>query len=736
MPIIPSVFQPIRSNDVQQRPIKAYKNYIVNNDTNFTASGHTRYDAHYLRHTPHINEDNVDGTTQTQLTYGYPFNGVDEYPGTNKFVVWNSIDHKYYRFPFDPARCHELTNRRTTEKPYFYSASILSIPYFDVGERLKPGSVSASFVHENTTYTLEDDENGNLKNPLVATESFASASRCLFHISFNDKFRDVPSAKSIFASDGGEDIISSSNDYKIGELHQIAEGINLSVTGGVSVHRDNDNEAYTLWKHSGLAMEFDTSAGGYGHIRIPHNERFDSFTNCDDWTIGFWYQNNSADAGTQTSGSSSYKYILTKGGVKKEMFYDTIKKLSFEGDTEQQLPHIRSSFDKVRTPFMVGVESHSNKNKNIFYFKSSNGSKELAISASVNTSHGQWSHVIIRNSSSMVELFIDGHATGSSGSLPQGITANAADVMWGSPNTSYFNKSFNSGSGGTFFGANYDTGLNLAYILSNVSNPMFDPSTGYAIYHSPDGTSTVEGNMLVNQVQLIIKSGNELVINGNLDIIDGSILVEENAILRLYGQLNDFGLVDVVPGGLIDIGFYAGENNYALAEMRMYNHGLNQTAITSLTGRHFISGSLYQSNTGGNVFYKNQQIVVSGPMPIYTTGSGAFNNTFELKYRGQHTIYENEVFVRVDKDHFNVAMNPTANYKPVTEGDPCDTTKHSNLLTGEYIKGMFISGTAFPYITTVGLYNDEAQMLAVAKLAQPIQKRDDVDMNFVVRWDY
>ena len=34
------------------------------------------------------------------------------------------------------------------------------------------------------------------------------------------------------------------------------------------------------------------------------------------------------------------------------------------------------------------------------------------------------------------------------------------------------------------------------------------------------------------------------------------------------------------------------------------------------------------------------------------------------------------------------------------------------------------------------IYNDDAQMLAVAKLAQPIQKRDDVDMNFVVRWDY
>ena len=41
-----------------------------------------------------------------------------------------------------------------------------------------------------------------------------------------------------------------------------------------------------------------------------------------------------------------------------------------------------------------------------------------------------------------------------------------------------------------------------------------------------------------------------------------------------------------------------------------------------------------------------------------------------------------------------------------------------------------------PYITSIGLYNDKSQLLAVGKLSQAIQKRDDIDMNFVVRWDY
>ena len=49
----------------------------------------------------------------------------------------------------------------------------------------------------------------------------------------------------------------------------------------------------------------------------------------------------------------------------------------------------------------------------------------------------------------------------------------------------------------------------------------------------------------------------------------------------------------------------------------------------------------------------------------------------------------------------------------------------------------FATGSNFkPYITTIGLYDEHSRMLAVGKMAQPIQKTDDVDMNFIVRWDY
>ena len=124
------------------------------------------------------------------------------------------------------------------------------------------------------------------------------------------------------------------------------------------------------------------------------------------------------------------------------------------------------------------------------------------------------------------------------------------------------------------------------------------------------------------------------------------------------------------------------------------------------------------------------------PKHHFSNADSHFHEKFELKYKGTHTLYENQVFVRVPADELNVSLNTTATYaKHTADGKPCEPNQ-VNANPGEFIKDMFISGTAFPYITQIGLYNEDMQMLATAKLAQPIQKRDDVDTNFIVRWDY
>ena len=55
-----------------------------------------------------------------------------------------------------------------------------------------------------------------------------------------------------------------------------------------------------------------------------------------------------------------------------------------------------------------------------------------------------------------------------------------------------------------------------------------------------------------------------------------------------------------------------------------------------------------------------------------------------------------------------------------------DNTVKSNI-TGSYFR---------PYVTTVGLYNEANELLAVAKTNRPIPKSQNVDMTFVVKIRY
>ena len=64
------------------------------------------------------------------------------------------------------------------------------------------------------------------------------------------------------------------------------------------------------------------------------------------------------------------------------------------------------------------------------------------------------------------------------------------------------------------------------------------------------------------------------------------------------------------------------------------------------------------------------------------------------------------------------------------------TIRKNNDPNGEMPKDWVLEEDTFgPYITTVGLYDDAGQLLAVGKLSSPIKKRDSVETNIIVRFD-
>jgi hypothetical protein len=145
-------------------------------------------------------------------------------------------------------------------------------------------------------------------------------------------------------------------------------------------------------------------------------------------------------------------------------------------------------------------------------------------------------------------------------------------------------------------------------------------------------------------------------------------------------------------------------------EVRLYSINLEGNALVSLHAFPF------QTHQVGNVFYRGGNIVISTPNKILYD---ALKTTeFTLEYKSTHRIYEYSTLCRVPKRYYNYTQNPSAR-----------KDSESDLVLDDMVEG-----TMKPYVTTIGLYNN-GNLMAVGKLSQPIELRNDVDMNFYVKWD-
>ena len=177
------------------------------------------------------------------------------------------------------------------------------------------------------------------------------------------------------------------------------------------------------------------------------------------------------------------------------------------------------------------------------------------------------------------------------------------------------------------------------------------------------------------------------------------------------------------------------------------------------------------SNIKGNIFYDRGLVIVAKDVI-----SGSVLSQFTLNYRSTKTIFENEVFISVLENEFNYSQNPSAVYEDggskithiinrtglsvtnastetvtssfydagvkyvrnknfpfVSELDP---TKHGSFDDYLYSGSIDATGSYLaPYITTIALYDDELNMVAVAKLPRPIKSLPDYPLNFIVRFD-
>jgi hypothetical protein len=174
----------------------------------------------------------------------------------------------------------------------------------------------------------------------------------------------------------------------------------------------------------------------------------------------------------------------------------------------------------------------------------------------------------------------------------------------------------------------------------------------------------------------------------------------------------------------------------------------------------------------GNIFYNQGLIVMTREF------DSLLNSDWDLSFKSTKTIYEHEYLLIAEQDEFNVSQNPSAiinvgrqsqryitsdgktmsvitnpgvNYikkKTILEnGNILDyrftgSYSGSNQATYAGFEHYFESGSSdttgsflTPFITTIGLYDDDCNLVAIAKLPQPIKSEHDLTVNFIVRFD-
>jgi len=127
---------------------------------------------------------------------------------------------------------------------------------------------------------------------------------------------------------------------------------------------------------------------------------------------------------------------------------------------------------------------------------------------------------------------------------------------------------------------------------------------------------------------------------------------------------------------------------------------------------------IYNNLKYGDVIYEHGMIILTDDQSIinsFTTGSNitcSFSSTL--------TIYETQYKCTLRENEFNFSQNPTLISGSSNSGKLYD-----------YATGSYFS----PYVTTVGLYDNDYNLLAVAKLSQPLPSSAVTDTSILVNLD-
>ena len=111
-----------------------------------------------------------------------------------------------------------------------------------------------------------------------------------------------------------------------------------------------------------------------------------------------------------------------------------------------------------------------------------------------------------------------------------------------------------------------------------------------------------------------------------------------------------------------------------------------------------------------------------------------YNNPLICSFESTVTIYETQYKCTIRENEFNFSNNPSllSGSVAISNGSGSSFPQPGSGKLNDNVTGSYFS----PYITTVGLYNNNKELLAVAKLAQPLPVSSVTDTSILINFDF
>lgn len=192
-----------------------------------------------------------------------------------------------------------------------------------------------------------------------------------------------------------------------------------------------------------------------------------------------------------------------------------------------------------------------------------------------------------------------------------------------------------------------------------------------------------------------------------------------------------------IPSNLFGEYLKPGTVSISSASLNLYDDGLGNLLSASLKVGDVIyeHGVIIITNAGIPGFPDGYGFVNYGTAVYDSTLSNLFySSLITCSFESTVTIYETQYKCTIRENEFNFSNNPslTSGSLAISNGSGSLFPQPGSGKLNDNVTGSYFS----PYITTVGLYNNNKELLAVAKLAQPLPVSSVTDTSILINFDF